>query len=81
MKQMMAVLPFERVTFSKSFIHSGVDFAGPIVLKGEVGRGSRSYKAYIAVFVCPANKAIHLEVVTSFSSDALIAAVRRFVGR
>lgn len=62
-------------------MHSGVDFAGPITLKAEVGRGSRNYKGYIAVFICLATKAIHLEVVSSLSADSFMAALRRFVGR
>ena len=81
MEQMMASLPPDRVTFSKPFWHSGVDFAGPFTLKGEVGRGSRRYKAYVAVFICLATKAVHFEVVSSLSTEAFLNALRRFVGR
>jgi hypothetical protein len=38
-------------------------------------------KGYIAVFVCLAVKAVHLEVVTSLTTDAFIAALRRFIAR
>jgi hypothetical protein len=38
-------------------------------------------KGYIAMFVCLAVKAIHLEVVTSLTTDAFIAALRRFIAR
>lgn len=81
MQQFMADLPTPRVSYTKAFLHSGVDFAGPITMKAEVARGLRSYKAYIAVFVCLATKAIHLEVVGSLSTDSFLAALRRFVGR
>lgn len=81
MQQLMASLPPARISLTKSFMHSGVDFAGPITLKAEVGRGSRNYKGYIAVFICLATKAIHLEVVSSLSADSFMAALRRFVGR
>lgn len=81
MQQMMAALPPPRISLSKAFFNTGVDFAGPVTLKAEVGRGSRNYKAYIAVFVCLATKAIHLEVIGSLSADSFLAALRRFVGR
>ena len=36
---------------------------------------------YIAIFVCFATKAIHIEVVTSLSTEAFLAALRRFIAR
>jgi len=38
-------------------------------------------KSYIALFVCFATRAIHLEVVSELSTSAFMAALRRFVGR
>lgn len=73
--QLMANLPPPRISVTKAFLQTGVDFAGPITLKAEVGRGSKSYKAYIAVFVCLAVKAIHLEVVGSLTTESLLAAM------
>lgn len=81
LEQLMAALPANRVTFEKAFLHSGLDFAGPFTLKAEVGRGHRSYKVYIAIFVCLATKAIHLEVVGSLTTESLLSAIRRFIGR
>ena len=77
--QKMGILPAVRVTKpDKPFRHTGVDYAGPVDILRFRGRGSRTYKAYIAVFVCMATKAVHLELVTGYSSDDFIAAFRRF---
>jgi transposase InsO family protein len=38
-------------------------------------------KGYIAIFVCFATKAVHIEVVTSLTTEALLAALRRFIAR
>lgn len=35
----------------------------------------------MAVFVCFASKAVHLEAVSDLSSEAFVAALKRFIGR
>lgn len=79
--QKMGTLPKPRVTLSHPFSHTGVDFAGPIQIRSMKGRGHKSHKAYIAVFVCLATKAIHLELVSDLSTETFIAALRRFMAR
>lgn len=49
--QLMGQLPTPRVTESYPFSHSGVDYAGPIQVRTMKGRGNKSYKGYIAVFI------------------------------
>ena len=80
-KQIMGNLPTERVTPSKPFAHTGVDYAGPLFIKNGGPRSTTKRKAYIAVFVCLATRAVHLELVTELSTNAFIAALRRFVAR
>ncbi|KAI8119856.1 hypothetical protein CVS40_8798 [Lucilia cuprina] len=63
----MGNLPKSRVTISAPFQH--------------VGRGQKSYKGYIAVFVCMTTKTIHLEAVSDLTSEAFLAALKRFFGR
>lgn len=78
--QVMGNLPKDRVSVSRPFQISGVDFAGPISTYLRI-RGKPPYKTYIAVFVCFATKAVHLEAVSDLSSDAFIVALKRFIGR
>lgn len=80
-EQQMGNLPRERTTESRPFSHTGVDFCGPFDIKNKTGRGSRTSKGYVAIFVCLATKAIHIEVVSDLTSEAFIAAFRRMVGR
>lgn len=81
MQQIMAPLPKYRVKPQRPFLRSGVDFAGPIQLRASAGRGSKSFKAYICVFICLSTKAIHLEVAVDLSTQGFISAFRRFISR
>ncbi|XP_044598636.1 uncharacterized protein LOC123274906 [Cotesia glomerata] len=73
----MGQLPIHRVTPFRPFLHTGVDYAGPFMLKTWRGRNAREYKAYIALFVCESTSAIHLELVTDYTTNAFIAAYKR----
>ena len=50
--QQMGSLPVSRLQPSRPFLKSGVDYAGPLLLRIAKGRGHKSYKGYVAVFVC-----------------------------
>lgn len=77
----MSDLPDYRVTPSRTFQRTGVDYAGPIQVLHKAGRGQRLYKAYIAIFVCLSTRAIHLELVGDYTSAVFLAALRRFTIR
>ena len=79
--QLMGDLPLQRVRQFRPFLHSGVDYAGPIHLRFSKGRGAKSYKGYISVFVCLSTRAVHLEVVTGYSAEDFLGAYKRFVAR
>ena len=65
----MEILPSSRVVRpDKPFQLAGVDYAGPVDVLRLRGRGSRTYKGYIAVFVGMTTKAAHLELVSGYSS-------------
>ncbi|XP_071055024.1 uncharacterized protein [Onthophagus taurus] len=66
-RQLMGQLPSPRITPSRPFLHTGVDYAGPFFLRTIRGRSVSS--------------AIHLEVATDYSTSGFIAAYKRFTGR
>ena len=72
--QLMADLPSERITPSKPFTYTGLDFAGPIITEPDI-------KTYIAVFVCFSVKATHLELVSSLTKEACLNPLQRFSSR
>ncbi|XP_066600735.1 uncharacterized protein [Prorops nasuta] len=77
----MADLPAERVEPSLPFHHVGIDFFGPIFIKEKKYRNRNRIKAYGCVFICMASKAVHIEIANDLSTEAFIAALRRFTGR
>jgi len=80
-QQIMGQLPPERSNPSRPFLHTGVDYAGPLNIRNWKGRNSRTYKAWIALFICFSTSAIHIELVTDCTTDAFIAAYKRFTSR
>ncbi|XP_066596555.1 uncharacterized protein [Prorops nasuta] len=77
----MADLPASRVDISNPFSHTGIDFFGPMFIKEKKYRNKKRIKVYGCVFICMSSKAVHIEIVSELTSDAFIAALRRFVGR
>ncbi|GFU01433.1 uncharacterized protein TNCV_1994611 [Trichonephila clavipes] len=77
----MGDLPTHRVTPSRPFSVCGVDYAGPINILRYRGRGAKTTKGYIALFVCFVTKALHLELVSDLTSEAFIASLKRFCAR
>lgn len=80
-QQLMSILPAARVRQGKVFGHTGVDYAGPFDLRLSRHRGRGTYKGFVAVFVCMATKAVHLELVSDLSTKTFIAAFKRFISR
>lgn len=80
--ELMGDLPNVRVNRStRAFEHTGVNYAGPILVRTSDGRSHKAHKAYISIFICMTTKAIHLELVSAYSSEAFIATFHRFVSR
>ena len=80
-QQLMGELPSSRIHSSRPFLTTGVDYAGPISLRLGPPRSKTITKGYIAIFVCFVTKAVHIELVTSLSTEAFLAALRRFIAR
>ena len=79
--QVTGQLPPARVNPKLSFVHVGLDYAGPFTTKYGYTRKPVKVKAYLAVFVCFSTKAVHLEVVEDLSTPAFLAALKRFISR
>ncbi|XP_018402066.1 PREDICTED: uncharacterized protein LOC108779199 [Cyphomyrmex costatus] len=77
----MGELPKSRVTVTAPFHVTGVDYGGPFLIKDRKGRGCKTNKCYVCLFICFATKAIHLELVSDLTSECFISALRRFVSR
>lgn len=80
--QLMGNLPGVRVTAgTRAFLHSGVDYAGPFLVRNTPGRGFKTHKTYVAVFVCLMTRAVHLELVNGYTTESFLAAFHRFCSR
>ena len=79
--QKMGNFPAARLQGLRAFHIVGVDYAGPLSLKHRKGRGVPTHKGWICLFVCLTTKAVHLEAVTALTTEAFIAALRRFIAR
>ena len=79
-KTTMGPLPEERITPSRPFTRTGIDFAGSFHVKMKTSSKNKD-KVYLALLICFATKAIHLEVASDLSTAACIAVLKRFVAR
>jgi hypothetical protein len=77
----MGDLPKERLQPSRPFSTSGVDYAGPYLIKSNKLRNAEKVKSYIALFVSFSTKAVHLELVGDLTTESFLAAFKRFTSR
>ena len=80
-QQLMGQIPEARLKEAPAFTTCGVDYAGPFLLKTNQLRNSPTVKGFLSVFICFASKAVHLEVVTGRTTEAFLAALKRFTSR
>ncbi|UYV63118.1 hypothetical protein LAZ67_2003185, partial [Cordylochernes scorpioides] len=69
-----ASLPQHRVRDVVVFELTGIDLGGPLYLED-------GQKVWFVIFTCGVYRAVHLELETSLSTEALVGAVERFVVR
>ena len=72
-RQMMGLLPSQRVTPSPPFSRVGIDYACPLIIKKGYTRKLVYIKAYICIFMCFVTKTAHLEVVSDLTTEAFLA--------
>lgn len=73
-RPVMPQLPPERVQQSVNFASTGVDYFGPLILKG-------NKKIWVCLFTCMVIRAIHMEIIDSLSTESFIEALRKFIAR
>ncbi len=69
-----APLPNERLSTTNCFSVVGVDLAGPLFVE-------KGKKVWVVLFTCAVYRAVHLELVSSLSTEMFIMAFRKFVAR
>jgi hypothetical protein len=77
----MGDLPEARITKSRPFTNVGIDYCGPFYVKERRHRNRSKVKVYVAIFICLATRAVHIELVSDPTTEAFIAALRRFISR
>ena len=72
-----AFLPSFRITKDQPFTFTGVDFAGPLFVKGN----SEIRKTFVSVYRCAVSRAVHLDTAPDLTAEAFIRNFRRFAAR
>jgi hypothetical protein len=72
-----APLPADRITASKPFQVTGIEFAGPLYVKGT----PHLEKCYIALFTCARTRAVLLELCSNITTNTFLLDFQRFIGR
>ena len=79
--QKMGNLPEFWVNVAFPCQKSGINYAGPVLFCLTKSRGKGTMKAYIAVYICIATRAIHLELAEDYSFEAFITTFNRLTAR
>ncbi|KAK9711870.1 hypothetical protein QE152_g25200 [Popillia japonica] len=87
----MGQLPKFCVQPGPPFNVTGVDYAGPLLIKDGKGRGGKiskcfighfiCFKCFIGHFICFAIKVVHSELISDLTKEAFIMVYRQFVPR
>ncbi|GFS71372.1 integrase catalytic domain-containing protein [Trichonephila clavipes] len=76
----MGDLPKGRITPDKVFNSTGIDLCEPFI-KNKYQWKVPEIKVYVCIFICLETKDIHLEIISDLTSQALIAALKRFISK
>ena len=81
LNHIMGNLPEKRLSYSRPFLNVGVDYCGPFFVKQKRHRNRGKDKVHVAIFVCFATKAVHLELVSDETTEAFLGCLQRFFSR
>ena len=71
-------LPSFRVTESRPFQTTGVDYAGPLYIRTPV---SSQTKVWMVLYTCYVTRAVHLDLVQDMTAETFLRSLRRFTAR
>ena len=76
--QIMAPLPDVRLNPAPAWSSISLDLFGPFEIRGEVNKRTRG-KAYGLILNCLLSRAVHIDLITDYSTDAFLQGFRRFM--
>ena len=74
-------LPPFHVSDIVALSQSGIDFVGPLYVRGIYAKEKQAYKCYIALFSCSSTRAIHLELTPDLQGSTFIRTLQHFISR
>ncbi|KAH7708795.1 hypothetical protein AAVH_23936 [Aphelenchoides avenae] len=75
-------LPLSRVSKTRPFYHTGLDFFGPVYLRVPKDSGGYYVAKYsVAIFTCMTFRCVHLELCPDLSTQSFLDAFQRFGSR
>ena len=72
-------MPEFRVKAAPAFTFTGLDYAGPLYVKG--ANKNAEEKVWICLYTCCVTRAVHLDLVPNLISEAFVRSFRRFSAR
>ena len=81
--QEAAQLPPFRACQSFPFANTGVDYAGPFLVKQVYDNDEKCemFNVHVVLYTCAATRAVHLDLVPNTGSSAFLRSLKRFIGR
>ena len=76
-----APLPKFRLSDEFAFSSIGLDFAGPIYVKGVYSKSSNMSKTQILLYMCPSSRVVHLDLVPKLTTEASVRRFKGFIAR
>ena len=74
-------LPLSRLCDDYPFMHTAVDYAGPVFVKNIYGDCGTMFNGWIFLITCANTRSICLDLVSDLSSTSCIRGLRRFFAR
>ena len=76
--QIMGQMPDERLSPAPAFTRTALDLFGPFMIKDTVKKRTRG-KAYGVIFNCLTTRAVYLDLIEGYSTQAFVDGFRRFI--